>query len=44
MKQLFKVNLKNSLLGNISFDKDGDVKGGPVAIYRVMGGKKPTTR
>ncbi len=38
-KQLFKVNLKNSILGNISFNAQGDVKGGPVAIYRIKGGK-----
>ncbi len=37
--QLFKVNLKNSILGNVSFNAQGDVKGGPVAIYRIKGGK-----
>jgi branched-chain amino acid transport system substrate-binding protein len=38
-KQVFKVNLKNSILGNIAFNAQGDVKGGPVAIYRIKGGK-----
>jgi branched-chain amino acid transport system substrate-binding protein len=37
--QLFKVNLKNSLLGNMSFDAQGDVGYRPVAIYRIKGGK-----
>ena len=37
--QIFKINLKNSILGNISFNAQGDVKGGPVAIYLIKGGK-----
>ena len=37
--QLFKTNLKGSILGNVSFNAQGDVKGGPVAIYRIKGGK-----
>jgi len=37
--QIFKVNLKNSITGNLTFDANGDVKGGPVAIYRIKGGK-----
>ena len=37
--QIFKVNLKNSITGNLSFNAQGDVKGGPVAIYRIKGGK-----
>ncbi len=36
---LFKVRLKNSILGNVSFNAQGDVKGGPVAIYLIKGGK-----
>ncbi len=39
VSQLFKVNLKNSILGNIAFNSQGDVKGGPVAIYRIKAGK-----
>ena len=42
--QLYKVNLKGSILGNISFDAKGDVKGGPVAIYRIKGGKSTDYR
>jgi branched-chain amino acid transport system substrate-binding protein len=37
--QIFKVNLKNSLTGNLKFNVNGDVTGGPVAIYRIRGGK-----
>jgi branched-chain amino acid transport system substrate-binding protein len=37
--QIFKTNLKNSITGNLSFNANGDVKGGPVAIYRIRGGK-----
>jgi branched-chain amino acid transport system substrate-binding protein len=37
--QIFKVSLKNSILGNVAFNPQGDVKGGPVAIYRIKGGK-----
>jgi branched-chain amino acid transport system substrate-binding protein len=41
-KQLFKVNLKNSILGNVSFTKNGDVTANPVTVYRVKGGKSTT--
>ena len=37
--QVFKTNLKNTILGNIAFNAQGDVKGGPVSIYLVKGGK-----
>jgi branched-chain amino acid transport system substrate-binding protein len=37
--QIFKINLKGSITGNLSFNAQGDVKGGPVAIYRIKGGK-----
>jgi branched-chain amino acid transport system substrate-binding protein len=37
--QIFKVNLKGSITGNLTFNAQGDVKGGPVAIYRIKGGK-----
>ena len=36
---LLKTNLPNSILGNVAFNAQGDVKGGPVAIYRIRGGK-----
>jgi len=41
-KQLFRVHLKNSILGNVSFNKNGDVTSNPVTIYRVKGGKSTT--
>jgi branched-chain amino acid transport system substrate-binding protein len=41
-KQLFKVNLKGSILGNVSFNANGDVTANPVTIYRVKGGKSTT--
>ena len=36
-KQLFKTNVKNGILGNISFDKNGDPIEAPVTIYRIVG-------
>jgi branched-chain amino acid transport system substrate-binding protein len=41
-KQIFKVNLKNSILGNIKFNANGDVASPAVTIYRVKGGKSTT--
>ena len=41
-KQLFKTNLKGSILGNVSFNSNGDVTSNPVTIYRVKGGKSTT--
>jgi branched-chain amino acid transport system substrate-binding protein len=41
-KQLFKVNLKGSILGNVSFNANGDVTSNPVTIYRVKGGQTTT--
>jgi ABC-type branched-subunit amino acid transport system substrate-binding protein len=43
-KQLFKLNLKGSILGNVSFNSNGDVTSNPVTIYRVKGGKSTTYR
>jgi branched-chain amino acid transport system substrate-binding protein len=43
-KQLFKVNLKGSILGNVSFNSNGDVTSNPVTIYQVKGGKSTTFR
>jgi len=43
-KQLFKVNLKNSILGNVSFNANGDVTSNPVTIYRVKGNTAPTLK
>jgi branched-chain amino acid transport system substrate-binding protein len=41
-KQLFKVKLRNSILGNVSFNANGDVTSNPVTIYRVKSGKTTT--
>ena len=41
-KQLFKTNLKGSILGNVSFNSNGDVTSNPVTIYRIKGGKSTT--
>jgi branched-chain amino acid transport system substrate-binding protein len=41
-KQLFKVNLKGSILGNVSFNANGDVTSNPVTIYTVKGGQSTT--
>jgi len=43
-KQLFKINLKNSILGTLSFNSNGDVTSNPVTIYKVKGGKSTTFR
>ncbi len=43
-KQLFKVHLKNSILGNVSFNSNGDVTSNPVTIYRVKGNSAPTLK
>jgi branched-chain amino acid transport system substrate-binding protein len=43
-KQLFKIHLNNSILGNLSFNANGDVTANPVTIYRVVGGKSTTLR
>jgi len=41
-KQLFKIHLKNSILGNLSFNANGDVTANPVTIYKIKGGKSTT--
>jgi branched-chain amino acid transport system substrate-binding protein len=38
-KQVFRTNLHNTILGSITFNAQGDVKGGPVAIYLIKNGK-----
>jgi branched-chain amino acid transport system substrate-binding protein len=43
-KQLFKINLKNSILGNVSFNSNGDVTSNPVTIYKVQGNAAPTLK
>jgi branched-chain amino acid transport system substrate-binding protein len=41
-KQLFKTNLKGSILGDMAFNANGDVTKNPVTIYKVKGGKATT--
>ena len=41
-KQLFKINLPNSILGKLSFNANGDVTSNPVTIYKIKGGKSTT--
>jgi branched-chain amino acid transport system substrate-binding protein len=43
-KQLFKVNLKGSILGDVSFNQNGDVTSNPVTIYKIKGGKSTTLK
>ena len=43
-KQLFKLNLKNSILGNVSFNSNGDVTSNPVTIYKISGNTAPTLK
>ncbi len=43
-KQLFKIKLKNSILGTVSFNRNGDVTANPVTIYRIKGGKATTLK
>jgi branched-chain amino acid transport system substrate-binding protein len=43
-KQVFKIHLKNSILGNLSFNANGDVTSNPVTIYKVKGGKSTTLK
>jgi branched-chain amino acid transport system substrate-binding protein len=43
-KQIFKINLKNTILGALSFNSNGDVTANPVTIYKVKGGKSTTYR
>jgi branched-chain amino acid transport system substrate-binding protein len=38
-QQIFKTNLANSITGTVTFNSNGDIQGGPVAIYRIKGGK-----
>jgi len=38
-QQILKTNLPNSLTGTVVFNSNGDVTGGPVAIYRILAGK-----
>ena len=37
--ELFKVNIKGGILGDVSFNPNGDVTSNPVTIYIVAHGK-----
>ena len=39
VQQILKTNLTNSITGTVRFNAQGDVQGGPVAIYRIKAGK-----
>jgi len=41
-KQLYRIHLRGSILGNVSFNANGDVTSNPVTIYKVKGGKSTT--
>jgi len=43
-KQLFKLKLNGSILGNVSFNANGDVTSNPVTIYKIKGGKSTTLK
>jgi branched-chain amino acid transport system substrate-binding protein len=43
-KQILGVHLTNSILGNVSFNANGDVASNPVTIYKVKGGKAQTLK
>ena len=43
-KQMFKVRLTGSILGNVGFNSNGDVTSNPVTIYKVVGGKTTTLK
>jgi branched-chain amino acid transport system substrate-binding protein len=43
-KKLFQLNLKNSILGAMRFNANGDVTANPVTIYKIKGGKSTTLR
>src|SRR4051812_38838032 len=43
-KHVFSLNLKNSILGNLRFNANGDVTANPVTIYKIKGGKSTTLK
>jgi len=42
-KQLFASRIRHSILGTFSFTADGDMTPTPVTIFRVVGGKRPSS-
>jgi len=43
-KHVFSLNLKNSILGNLRFNANGDVTANPVTIYKIKSGKSTTLK
>ena len=42
VRRLFATRVKNGILGSFSFDRNGDIVPGPVAVYRFERGKMRT--
>ena len=40
--KLFRINLTGSILGHVSFNKNGDVTANPVTVYQIRAGKSKT--
>jgi branched-chain amino acid transport system substrate-binding protein len=43
-KKVFALNLKNTILGTLKFNANGDVTANPVTIYKIKGGKSTTLK
>jgi branched-chain amino acid transport system substrate-binding protein len=43
-KKVFALNLRNSILGTMRFNRNGDVTANPVTIYKIKSGKSTTLR
>src|SRR4051812_36460891 len=43
-KKVFDLDMKNTILGNLKFNKNGDVTANPVTIYKIKNGRSVTFR
>ena len=43
-KKVFDLNMKNTILGTLKFNKNGDVTANPVTIYKIKNGRSVTFR
>ena len=43
LRRLFTERVRNGILGDFSFTSDGDMTPSPVTIFRVIGGKRPSS-
>jgi branched-chain amino acid transport system substrate-binding protein len=43
-KKVFALNLKNTILGTMKFNANGDVTANPVTIYKIKSGKSTTLK